>query len=313
LFAKISLMHNGFTAALALHGPGQDRSPMSLGQARGYCSRLTRSHYENFSVASILLPRQLLAPFQAVYAYCRWADDLGDETGGGQRALDLLAWWRAELLRCYEGTPRHPVMIALTPVIKRFGIPRQPFLDLLVAFEQDQRIKRYDTYEQLLGYCRNSANPVGRLVLYLCRSFNDKNACSSDQICTGLQLANFWQDVDRDLDIGRVYLPREDRERFGYSDADLDTRRFTPAFADLMRFEVGRARQLLLDGMALVQRMPTDVRADIELFARGGLAILRKVEAVDYNVWRARPALSRLEKLGLVANVCIGKLKASLR
>jgi squalene synthase HpnC len=305
-------MTNGFAAALALHGPHQQAVPMTLGQARCYCSKLARTHYENFSVASLLLPRPLLAPFHAVYAYCRWADDLGDETGGGQQALDLLAWWRDELLRCYKGNPRHPVMVALTPVIERFGIPPAPFLELLQAFEQDQRVKRYDTYEQLLGYCRYSANPVGHLVLYLCRAYNPENAGYADQICTGLQLANFWQDVDRDLDIGRVYLPRQDREQFGYGDADLESRRYTPAFAELMRLEVGRAQQLLRQGLALVTRMPAQVRADIELFARGGLAILRKVEDIDYNVWQARPALSRWEKLALVGSVWFGKLKASI-
>jgi squalene synthase HpnC len=301
-------MDNGFANDLARFGPGQGPGRVSLADAHTYCSRLARSHYENFSVASLLLPRRLLRPFHAVYAYCRWADDLADEMGGGQRALDLLQWWREELLRCYDGEPRHPVMVALQETIRRFAIPPDPFLDLLLAFEQDQRLKRYQTYEQVLGYCRYSANPVGRLVLYLCASYDAVNAAYSDNICTALQLANFWQDVARDWAIGRVYLPQEDRRRFGYTDTDLEARRFTPAFADLLRFEVGRTRELFQRGMPLVARIPASVRPDIELFIRGGLAILRKVELQGYNVWHTRPALTRWEKLALVGRVFLGQI-----
>jgi phytoene/squalene synthetase len=153
-------MHNGFAAELARLGPERAYVPVGVAAARAYCGRLTRSHYENFTVASLLLPRRLLHHFHAVYAYCRWADDLADEAGGGTRALNLLRWWRKELLRCYDGKPRHPVMIALAGTIRRFAIPPKPFLDLLYAFEQDQLIKRYATYEQLLGYCRYCAVPV---------------------------------------------------------------------------------------------------------------------------------------------------------
>ena len=231
-----------------------------LRRARAYCRRITLGHYENFSVASLLLPRRLLRHFHAVYAYCRWADDLADEAGGGERALDLLAWWRDQLLACYDGRPTHPVLIALQPTIRRFQIPPDPFLDLLHAFEQDQRVKRYQTFEQLLDYCCCSANPVGRLVLYLGEVFDEKRAALSDSICTALQLANFWQDVSRDFDIGRVYLPQEDRRRFGYGDDDFGARRFTPAFAQLMRFEVDRTRSLFLRGQPLIELMPTDLR-----------------------------------------------------
>jgi squalene synthase HpnC/squalene synthase HpnD len=294
-------MNNGFAHDLQRWGPGRDYAPVPAGLARAYCDRLTRTHYENFSVATLLLPRRLVSHFQCVYAYCRWADDLGDETGGGERALALLQWWREELLRCYAGTPRHPVMVALQRTIDRFHIPPGPFLELLHAFEQDQRVKRYDTYAQLLDYCRYSANPVGHLVLYLCECHDARRAALADRICTGLQLANFWQDVSRDLDIGRVYLPAEDRRHFGYRDADLESRRFTPAFAELMRFEVDRARALFVEGMELVPLVPAEVRRDIELFARGGLAILRKVEEAGYNVWRARPVLSKRDKVGLIA------------
>jgi squalene synthase HpnC len=305
-------MENGFAQQLRLWGPGRDHPPVSARQARAYCAHLSRTHYENFSVATLLLPRRLLPHFHSVYAYCRWADDLGDETGGGNRAVGLLRWWREELLRCYDGAPRHPVMVALRPTIERFGIPPTPFLDLLHAFEQDQAVSRYDTYARLLDYCRYSANPVGHLVLYLCECHDERRAALADRICTGLQLANFWQDVARDFDIGRVYLPAEDRRRFGYPDADLEARRFTPAFAELMRFEVGRARALFEEGLALVPLMPLDVRTDIELFARGGLAILGKVESVGYNVWQTRPVLRKTEKAALLAGALWRRWRCSL-
>ena len=287
-------MQNGFAKELARWGPQAHYGVLSRPQAQAYCARLARTHYENFSVASLLLPRGLIPHFHSIYAYCRWADDLGDETGGGQRALGLLRWWREELLRCFEGKPHHPVMVALQDTIERFHIPARPFLDLLLAFEQDQNVKRYDTYDQVLDYCRHSANPVGHLVLYLCDCYSERAAGLSNAICTGLQLANFWQDVARDLDIGRVYLPGEDRQRFGYGDADLEARRFTPPFADLMRFEVDRARNLFETGLPLTALVPNEVQTEIELFAQGGLSILRKIEAIGYDVWRVRPVLGKV-------------------
>lgn len=288
-----------FAEELARLGPDAAAPPCSLAQAQAYCRRLAQNHYENFHVASWLLPRSLRPHFHAVYAYCRWADDLGDETGGGAHALGLLAWWREELLRCYDGRPRHPVMIALAPTIHRFGIPAQPFLDLLTAFEQDQVVKEYDTFAQLLEYCRYSADPVGRLVLHLLECFDAERARLSDRICTGLQLANFWQDVARDLDIGRVYLPAEDRRRFGYADEDLRARRATPAFLELMRFQVERTQGIFREGLPLVDRVPRRVAGDVELFVRGGLAILAKIEQKGYDVWD-RPALAPWEKARLL-------------
>jgi squalene synthase HpnC len=305
-------MGSDFQSELARLGPGRSHPPFTLQQARCYCGRLAQTHYENFTVASFLLPRRLLPHFHAIYAYCRWADDLADETGGGTQALELLGWWREELLACYRGEVRHPVMVALQPTIRRFGIPPEPFLDLLIAFEQDQRVKRYDTFEQLLGYCRNSANPVGRLVLYLCEAHDAERATLSDHICTALQLANFWQDVARDFAIGRDYLPAEDRQRFGYTDVDLEARRFTPAFAELLRFEVNRARDLFQQGRPLITLMPAAYRADIELFLEGGLAILRKIEECGYNVWASRPVLSKWDKAVLVGAVLWQRLRGEV-
>jgi squalene synthase HpnC len=306
-------MSTAFATDLARFGPEGRHRPVTRAEAQVYCSRLARSHYENFTVASLLLPRHLLRHFHAVYAYCRWADDLADEAGGGARALGLLRWWREELLRCYDGTPRHPVLLALQATVRRFRIPPAPFLDLLFAFEQDQLVKRYKTFEQLRRYCRYSANPVGRLVLYLSEAFDEGRAALSDHVCTALQLANFWQDVARDFDLGRVYLPEEDRRRFGYGDDDLEGRQFTPAFAELMRFEVDRTRDLFYRGFPLVERMPQAIQADVELFIHGGLAVLGKIERAGYDVWARRPVLPRWEKALLLAGALWRRLKSRVR
>lgn len=285
-----------FTAELRRWGPGHAARP-PLAASRLYCGRVARSHYENFTVVSALLPRRLVRHFHAVYAYCRWSDDLADETAGGQVALDLLSWWRGELLTCYHGTPSHPVMIALRETIRRFDIPPAPFLNLLVAFEQDQRVKRYDTFSQLVDYCRNSANPVGHLVLHLFECFTPDRAALSDEVCTGLQLANFWQDVARDFAIGRVYLPAEDCARFGYTEWGTTT----PAFRDLLRCQVGRARGYFDRGSALLPLLPREARVDIDLFIRGGRAILDAVERIRFDVWAQRPEVTKWAKVRLLA------------
>jgi squalene synthase HpnC len=280
-----------------------------LPEARAYCAYVAKSHYENFTVASLLLPRRLVPHFHAVYAYCRWSDDLADETAGGQEALDLIAWWRSELLACYDGMPTHPVMVALRETIRRFDIPPRPLLALLLAFEQDQRVKRYDTFDQLTSYCDCSANPVGHLVLMLFECFDAERARLSDEVCTGLQLANFWQDVARDFAIGRVYLPAEDRARFGVSEGDIAAGRFTPAFRELMRFEVERARGFFDRGAKLLPLLPRQARIDVDLFVRGGCAILRAIEQMDYDVLSRRPEVGKWEKgkllLGAVARMCL--------
>jgi squalene synthase HpnC len=305
-------MSSRFLAELDKYGPERSYAAIDAARAQAYCAYLARSHYENFSVASLLLPRRLLRHFHAVYAYCRWSDDLADEAGGGTEALKLLGWWRGELMRCYDGEPRHPVMVALQRTIREFHIPPTPFLDLLSAFEQDQLIKRYQTYNQLVGYCRNSANPVGHLVLYLAEAHNAERAALADHICTALQLTNFWQDVARDYEIGRVYLPEEDRRQFGYTEEDLAARRFTPAFAQLMRFEVDRARDLFYRGIPLVEQVPASIRADVELFIQGGLGILRKIEQIGYNVWERRPVLAKWEKGMLLASALWRRMRTRL-
>jgi squalene synthase HpnC len=302
-------MGMAFAKELSRWGPDAAPRTVSLATANAYCRQFTQRHGENFNVVTVLLPRRLVRHFHAVYSYCRWADDLADETGGGARALDLLRWWRGELLRCYDGRPRHPVMVALAETIRRFAIPPKPFLNLIYAFEQDQLVKRYTTFDQLLEYCRHSADPVGRLLLYVFESYDAERAALSDHICTALQLTNFWQDVARDHVIGRVYLPEEDRRRFGYGDADLAAGRFNQAFADLMRFEIERTRAMFREGQPLVDLVPADVRVEVELFARGGLAVLGKIEGQNYNVWRCRPTLTKWEKATLFGGAVWRHLK----
>ena len=275
-------------------GPGSaDSELLSEEDSQAYCRHLAETHYENFPIASCLLPGNLHQHFFNVYAFCRWADDLGDEIQDPTQSLELLGWWRRELALCFQGVPRHPVFVALRPTISQFGIPALPFEDLIFAFEQDQRVTEYDTFLELQDYCRCSANPVGRLVLYLCGAHSPQNVAWSDSVCTGLQLANFWQDVARDKDIDRVYLPREDRQRFAYEDNALQNRTTNDAFLQLMQFEVERARQFLCSGLPLVPCMPGRLQVDIELFIRGGLQILREIERIEYRVWDCRPIVKK--------------------
>ncbi|MFN0055711.1 MAG: squalene synthase HpnC [Planctomycetales bacterium] len=293
-----------FSEELARWGPGINGARVpSPAEAEAYCRALAQSHYENFPVVTWLLPASLHQHFYNVYAYCRWSDDLGDEVGDAARSLELLAWWREELAACFEGRPGHPVMVALATTIREFDIPREPLVDLISAFEQDQTVQEYETFDQLRDYCRRSADPVGRLVLSLCRRATPENFAWSDAICTGLQLANFWQDVARDQAIGRVYLPREDRDRFGYSVDDLQERRETPAFLALMRYEVDRAREFLRPwrrpDRPELRQFPWRIQVDLELFARGGERILDRIERIGYRVWSQRPVVTKGDVVGL--------------
>jgi squalene synthase HpnC len=301
-----------FADDLSRYGPGSsDR--VTRDEALAYCARLTATHYENFSVVTRLTPPEHRPAFRSIYAFCRWSDDLGDEIGDPRRSLELLGWWRGELRALYDGRARHPVMIALGETVERYGIPSGPFEALISAFEQDQSVTEYRTYEQLLDYCTRSANPVGHLVLYVAGAFNPENARLADATCTALQLANFWQDVARDLAIGRIYLPREDRDRFGVEEDDLRALRFTPGFAALLKFEVERTRGLFAEGRALAPRMPRALAVDVDLFSRGGLAILDRIEARGFDVLTARPALSRWTKARLLARTAAAMTLARLR
>ncbi len=280
----------------------------SLEDARAYCERLAKSHYENFSVATWFLPSRLRQHFYNVYAYCRISDDLGDEVGDPQQSLELLDQWETELNACYAGSPKHPVFVALAETVKQFGIPRHEFSDLLIAFRQDQTVTRFETFDDILAYCHYSANPVGHLVLYLCGYSDAERQQLSDYTCTALQLANFWQDVFVDYGKGRIYLPLEDLRRFGVTGENIAQRHATPQFLALMKFEVERARDWFARGLPLVRMVNRELAIDLELFSRGGQEILNAIERQGFDVLKARPKISNSRKLLLVLRAAMGKL-----
>ncbi|MCI0352138.1 MAG: squalene synthase HpnC [Acidobacteriales bacterium] len=284
-----------------------ERAPR-LAEAQVYCERLARTHYENFSVATWLLPARLKQHFFNVYAYCRISDDLGDEVGDPEQSLALLDQWEAELNQCYTGSPRHPVFVALRQTVQVLDIPRKPFADLLVAFRQDQTTTHYETFNDLLGYCLNSANPVGRLVLYVCGYRDPERQRLSDFTCTALQLANFWQDVAVDYGKGRIYLPLEDLRRFGVTEQQIANRQATPGFVELMKFEVARAREWFERGLPLAGMVEPSLAIDIELFTRGGQEILNAIERQGYDVLSRRPVISKSRKLGLLMRTALGRV-----
>jgi len=280
----------------------------SLRVAQQYCRHLAVTHYENFSVATWFLPKRLRQHFYNVYAYCRISDDLGDEVGDPGAALALLDQWQSELDACYSGSPRHPVFVALAETVREFDIPESEFSNLLKAFRQDQTVTRYKTFDDLLGYCLNSANPVGHLVLYVCGYHDAERQRLSDFTCTGLQLANFWQDISLDYAKGRIYLPLEDLRSYGVSEDDLARHRNTPGFVEMMKFEVRRARDWFERGWPLVGKVNRDLAVDLELFTRGGQEILHAIERQGYAVLGRRPSISKSRKLTLVARAALGKL-----
>lgn len=287
----------------------------TLEEARAYCERLARSHYENFSVATWFLPKRLHQDFFSVYAYCRISDDLGDEVGDTQLSLSLLDLWQQELDACYANladaaapAPRHPVFVALGETIRRCEIPHHEFSDLLIAFRQDQTVTRYKSFDDLLGYCKNSANPVGHLILYLGGYKDAERRLLSDYTCTALQLANFWQDVAVDYEKGRIYLPLESLRRFDVNESDIAARNCTPQFIEMMKFEVNRARDWFDRGLPLAKMVDKELALDIELFSRGGQAILAAIEEQGYDVLKARPVVSKARKLRLLARALLGKV-----
>jgi squalene synthase HpnC/squalene synthase HpnD len=287
---------------------GIPRDSCTPAEADQYTRRLATSHYENFNVVSWILPKRLHQHFYNLYAYCRWADDLGDEVADPKRALELLDWWEQELRQCYAGRPSHPVFVALEGTIRACDIPMQPFADLLVAFRQDQTVHRYATWEEMIGYCGYSANPVGRLVLYLCGYRDEERQRLSDATCTALQLANFWQDVRRDLEKGRIYIPLDALRAHGLQFQDIEARRFSEKYAALMRDMIERTRELFAKGMPLAERVDGIIRVDIEMFSRGGIAVLDAIERMGYNTLEQRPAIGKATQVKLLGRALIGRL-----
>ena len=273
--------------------------------AEEYTRWLATHHYENFHVVSFLLPKRLHQDFYNVYAFCRWADDLGDEIGDPAESLRLLAWWRTELEAMYQGQVHHPVFVALEGTAQKYNLPIQLFSDLISAFEQDQRVTRYQNWDELFAYCRCSANPVGRLVLRLCGYSDPERDRLSDATCTALQLANFWQDVTVDFEKDRVYLPLDLFQKHSYTVEDLAAHRFNPAFQAAMREAVEKAHALFEEGLPLIKMVNRRLALDLELFSRGGLRVLEKIKQQHYNVLAARPSVSKVDRLGLVAHALL--------
>ena len=283
-------------------------SPTGYTLDEGYarCARLTKDHYENFTIGSWLLPRGKRKHIYAIYAFCRSVDDLGDEFRGDR--LTALDAWESGLLDCYDGSPRHPYMIALQETIRTFDIPRDPFLKLIQANRMDQMNTRYATFRDLEHYCQHSANPVGHLVLHVFGYRDEERQRLSDYTCTALQLANFWQDVARDHAMGRVYVPLDEMERFGYSEAQLAKGIFNRQFRDLMAFEVERARGLFRRGLKLLDTLDGCLKLEVALFSSGGMKILDAIERQEYDVLSKRPEISNAAKVRLMVGTAL-KLK----
>lgn len=283
-----------------------DAAPVGLEDAYGWCTKLATTHYENFTIASWLMPREMRPHMHAIYAYARIADDFADE----EKSLTGLDWCERELECAYAGTARHPAFVALGDTVRRYDIPRQPFLDLLTAFRSDVNFAGFETIDDLLGYARNSANPVGRLVLYLFGYRDAERQSLSDLICSGLQLANFWQDVAVDLAKGRIYFPRHDLNQFGVTPDDLREGRVTSGFLELMAHETNFARGMLIRGSELHRKVDRRLSRDILMFTGGGLAILRALEGVGFDVFRRRPSLSKFDYARIGWHALRGRLAA---
>jgi squalene synthase HpnC len=272
----------------------------TLPQSLAYTRWLATSHYENFNVVSFLLPKKLHQDFYNVYSYCRWADDLADEIGDTAESLKLLHWWRDSLAKMYAGEATHPVFIGLKETVSRHGIPRKPFDDLITAFIHDQTITRYNNWGEVNAYCVNSANPVGHLLLYLCGYSDPERQALSDATCTGLQLANFWQDVTVDLQKDRVYLPLDLLARHNYTVDELFALKLTPGFTGAMREAVDYAREYFIKGLALPRMVDRRLSLDLELFSRGGMRVLDKIEQQNYDVLSRRPKVTKAERVGIL-------------
>ena len=282
---------------------GTIASLTEIERAFEHCEEIARRHYENFPVASLFLPRVLRPHVSCIYAFARTADDFSDEgSWGPEERLQKLDEWGARLHDCYAGKVQDSIFLALADTVRRYGIPRQPLADLLDAFRADVTKNRFPTFSEVLEYCKKSANPVGRLILYLFKNANDRTFELSDSICTALQLANFWQDVAVDMAKGRIYIPLEDLDRFGYTESDLLERKVDDRFRSMMEFEVCRTREIFARGKPLLREATPRLRFELELTYRGGIAILDMISSAKfgYDVLTRRPALSSPDKAVLL-------------
>jgi squalene synthase HpnC len=287
----------------------------SLAEAQVWCRMLTTTHYENFHVATFFLPAALRPHFHRVYAFCRTSDDLGDEVADTATATRLLAEWRAMLHQCFThpAASRHPVFVALQPTIAQRHLPIQPFDDLISAFEQDQVYTHHESLATLEQYSRYSANPVGRLVLLVSGYHSEELMQLSDDICTGLQLANFYQDIVEDRARGRRYIPADSMQCFGVTEEQLIARHFDANVRAMMQFLVADARVRLTRGQRITTLVAPDLASTLQLFVNGGQAILDAIAAQDYNTLQSRPIVTKTAKLRLLGGAVLGKLAASLK
>jgi squalene synthase HpnC len=300
-----------------LGAPAEYLTPVerpTLAEAQAWCRNLATTHYENFHVATFFLPSKVRPHFESIYAYCRVADDLGDEVSDPLVATRLLDTWGAMLEECYDAPERstHPVFVALHETIRECNPPRQLFLDLLHAFRMDQYKTEYESWEELLEYSHYSANPVGRLVLWVCGYKEESLALLSDKVCTALQLANFWQDVVEDAERGRRYIPAESMLRFGVDEGQIEGRVFTPEFRAMMQDLVVRTRAMLLEGGAISSHVNKELKVVLDLFRKGGEAILNGITRQDFDVLRGRPVVSKARKVGLLMEALVGKMRAGM-
>jgi squalene synthase HpnC len=278
----------------------------SIRSAFAYCEAMARAHYENFPVASLLLPKRQRPFVAAVYAFARTADDYADEGNRpAQERLDLLEDWGRRLEAASRGEAQDPVFVALAETMLRTNLPLAPLSDLLTAFRMDVMTNRFATFNDLLHYCRHSANPVGRIVLHLFGRTTPGTILLSDQICTGLQLTNFWQDFSVDWQKGRLYIPLEDLRQFGYTEKEIAEKVINDRFRALMRFEVDRAKSHLLAGMSLPGLVGGRLGLELALTLRGGMGILHQVETDGYDVLRHRPAFRAMDKVRLVIDAIL--------
>jgi squalene synthase HpnC len=303
---------------ILLGAPPEYLTPLdrpTLQEARAWCRGLAATHYENFHVATWFLPRKVRPHFESIYAYCRVADDLGDEVSDPAIAMRLLDTWESMLDECYDHPDRsaHPVFIALQETVRDCGLPRELFADLLRAFRMDQVKTHYNTWDELLEYSHYSANPVGRLVLWVCGYRDESIALLSDKVCTALQLANFWQDVVEDAERGRRYLPADAMSQFDVEEGQIEGRVFTPAFRAMTESLVLRTREMLHQGGKISKHVDRELAVTLDLFTKGGDAILDGIIAQDFDVLRGRPVVSKVKKLSLLAGATISKIRAGMR
>jgi squalene synthase HpnC len=309
---------DGIVAQYALLGaPPEYLTPLerpTLGEAQAWCRNLASTHYENFHVATFFLPRKVRPHFESIYAYCRVADDLGDEVADPAVATRLLDTWGSMLDECYDTPERsvHPVFVALHETIRECNPPRQLFLDLLHAFRMDQMKTEYQSWQELLEYSHYSANPVGRLVLWVCGYREESLGLLSDKVCTALQLANFWQDVVEDAERGRRYVPADAMLLYGVDEGQIEGRVFTPEFRAMVESLVTRTREMLLEGGSISKHVDGELAVTLDLFRKGGEAILDGITAQDFDVLRGRPVVTKTKKLSLLLNAFVGKLRAGM-